>query len=132
MVFYHDMFCLTFDMGMQLYQIGRKLYTIKGEEHDTARKEFMDCLKLLEGELGDKHYFGGESFGYLDISLIPFYSWFQVYETYGNLNIEHDCPKLIDWAKRCVKTKESVSSTLPEMEKLVAFAQHMRKKFGIE
>ncbi|PWA76518.1 S-crystallin [Artemisia annua] len=115
-----------------LYQIGRKLYTIKGEEHDTARKEFMDCLKLLEEELGDKPYFGGESFGYLDISLIPFYSWFQVYETYGNLNIEHDCPKLIDWAKRCVKTKESVSNTLPEMEKLVAFAQHMRKKFGIE
>ncbi|GJY70633.1 probable glutathione S-transferase [Tanacetum coccineum] len=125
--------CLTLDTGMQLYQSGRKVYTTKlGEEHDSARKEFMDCLKFLEGELGDKSYFGGNSFGYLDISLIPFYAWFQVYETYGNFNIEHECSKLIDWAKRCVKNKESVSKTLPEKEKLVAFAQNTRKRFGIE
>ncbi|GKD56196.1 probable glutathione S-transferase, partial [Tanacetum coccineum] len=51
--------CLTLDTGMQLYQSGRKVYTTKlGEEHDLARKEFMDCLKFLEGELGDKSYFG--------------------------------------------------------------------------
>ncbi|KAI3762375.1 hypothetical protein L1987_52804 [Smallanthus sonchifolius] len=75
-------------INKKLYQIGRKLYTTKGEEHEAARIEFMDCLKLLEGELGDKPYFAGESFGYLDLSLIPFYSWFQVYETYGNYNFD--------------------------------------------
>ncbi|KAK9078133.1 hypothetical protein SSX86_002190 [Deinandra increscens subsp. villosa] len=58
----------------KLYQTGRKLYTTKGEEHEASRSEFIECLKLLQGELGDKPYFGGESFGYLDVSLIPFYS----------------------------------------------------------
>ncbi|KAI3774828.1 hypothetical protein L1987_49390 [Smallanthus sonchifolius] len=116
----------------KLYQIGRKLYTTKGEEHEAARVEFIECLKLLEGELGDKPYFGGESFGYLDVSLIPFYSWFQAYETYGNFNLELECPKLIAWAKRCIQNKESVSSTLPELPKVFAFVQYLRKRFGID
>ncbi|KAI3716131.1 hypothetical protein L6452_23249 [Arctium lappa] len=116
----------------KLYQIGRNLYTTKGEEHEAAREEFISCLKLIEGELGDKPYFGGESFGYLDVSLIPFYSWFQAYETYGNMIIEHECPKLIAWAKRCIQNKESVSKTLPDLEKILAFVQHLRKRFGID
>ncbi|KAJ9537824.1 hypothetical protein OSB04_030557 [Centaurea solstitialis] len=116
----------------KLYMTGRLLYSTKGEEHEAARKEFMSCLQLLEGELGDKPYFGGESFGYVDISLIPFYTWFQAYETYGNLAIKHECPKLIAWAKRCIQNKESVSKTLPELEQVFGFVQQMRKKIGIE
>ncbi|KVH93193.1 probable glutathione S-transferase [Cynara cardunculus var. scolymus] len=116
----------------KLYQAGRNLYTTKGEEHEAARKEFISCLKLLEGALGDEPYFGGESFGYLDVSLIPFYSWFQAYETYGNMIIEHECPKLIAWVKRCIQNKESVSNTLPELEKVLGFVQHLRKRFGID
>nr|GEZ42419.1 probable glutathione S-transferase [Tanacetum cinerariifolium] len=75
-------------INKKLGQLGRKLYTTNGEEHQATKKEFLDCLKLLEGELGDKPYFGDESFSYLDVSLIPFYSWFQVYESYGNIDIE--------------------------------------------
>ncbi|KAJ9537825.1 hypothetical protein OSB04_030558 [Centaurea solstitialis] len=115
-----------------LYQIGRNLYSTKGEEHEAARKEFISCLQLLEGELGDKPYFGGESFGYLDVSLIPFYSWFQAFETYGNMIIEHECPKLIAWGKRCIQNKESVSNTLPESEKVLGLIQRLRKRFGID
>ncbi|GKD91731.1 probable glutathione S-transferase [Tanacetum coccineum] len=107
---------------MQQGQVGRKLHTTNGEEHEATRKEFIDCLKLLEVELGDKPYFGDESFSYLDISLIPFYSRFQVYESYGNIDIEQECPKLIGWAKRCIQNKESVSKTLPEMPIVFAFA----------
>nr|XP_043624470.1 probable glutathione S-transferase isoform X2 [Erigeron canadensis] len=44
----------------KLYQIGRNLCTLKGEEHEASKNEFIDCLKLLEGELGDKPYFGGD------------------------------------------------------------------------
>ncbi|KAD6794382.1 hypothetical protein R6Q59_028620 [Mikania micrantha] len=116
----------------KIYQIGRNLYTTKGEEHEASRKDFLECLKLLQHELGDKPYFGGESFGYLDVSFIPFYSWFQAYETYGNFNFEHDCPKLIAWAKRCIQNKPSVSTTLPDLPKVFAFVQHLRKKFGID
>ncbi|KAK1433971.1 hypothetical protein QVD17_10889 [Tagetes erecta] len=116
----------------KLYQTGRKLYTTKGEEHEASRNEFIECLTLLQGELGDKPYFGGENFGFLDVSLIPFYSWFQAYETYGNFNFERECPKLISWAKRCIENKPSVSDTLPDSPKVLAFVQHLRKKFGID
>nr|XP_043623898.1 probable glutathione S-transferase [Erigeron canadensis] len=116
----------------KLYQAGRKLYTTKGEEHEASRKEFIDCYKLLEEELGDKPYFGGESFGYLDLSLIPFYSWFQAYETYGKIKIEQECPKLIVWAKRCIQNKESVSNTLPDHEKVFAIVQQIRKRYGLD
>ncbi|KAK1432247.1 hypothetical protein QVD17_09142 [Tagetes erecta] len=116
----------------KLYQTGRKLYTTKGEEHEASRNEFMQCLKLLEEELGDKPYFGGESFGYLDVSLIPFYSWFQAYETYGNFNFEHECTKLIAWAKRCIHNKESVSNTIPDLSKVFAFVQKEFALFDIK
>ncbi|KAK1426875.1 hypothetical protein QVD17_15555 [Tagetes erecta] len=116
----------------KLDQAGRKVYRTKGEEHEKSRQEFMECLKLLEGELGDKPFFGGENFGYLDVSFIPFYSWFQAYETYGNLNIELECPKLIAWAKRCIQNKESVSNIFPDSSKVFAFVQLLRKKLGID
>ncbi|KAM1234636.1 hypothetical protein ACFX2J_004191 [Malus domestica] len=51
----------------------------KGEEHEAAKKEFIEILKQLEGELGDKPYFGGERFGFLDIALIGFYNYFYVF-----------------------------------------------------
>ncbi|KAK9048485.1 hypothetical protein SSX86_032551 [Deinandra increscens subsp. villosa] len=119
-------------IDQKLYQSGKKLYTTKGEEHEASRNEFIECLKLLQGELGDKPYFGGETFGYLDVSLIPFYSWFQAYETYGNLNFDHECPKLIAWAKRCIQNKGSVSNSLPDLPKILGFVQYMRKKYGNE
>ncbi|XP_019238476.1 PREDICTED: probable glutathione S-transferase, partial [Nicotiana attenuata] len=79
------------------------MWTSKGEDQEAANKEFIECLKTLEGELGDKTYFGGESFGFLDITLIPYYSWFPAYEkfgNFGNFGIEAECPKFVEWAKK--------------------------------
>ncbi|KAL3576832.1 hypothetical protein D5086_022115 [Populus alba] len=41
----------------------KKIWTTKGEELEGAKKDFIECLKLLEGELGDKPYYGGENLG---------------------------------------------------------------------
>ncbi|CAK7338501.1 unnamed protein product [Dovyalis caffra] len=98
-----------------------KIWTTKGEELETAKKGFIECLKLLEGELGEKTYFGGETFGYLDVAFVPCYSWFNAYETLGNFNIEAECPKIIAWAKRCMQ-KESVAKSLRDKEKIYDFA----------
>ncbi|XP_071689027.1 uncharacterized protein [Rutidosis leptorrhynchoides] len=124
-------FWADFIDNKKLNLIGKKLYTTKGEEHEASRQEFIDCLKLLEGELGDKPYFGGQSFGYIDISLVPFCSWFEAYGTYGKINFEHECRKLMNWFRRCVQNKESVSKTLPDGLKILEFVQLMRKKYGI-
>ncbi|KAE8679059.1 Glutathione S-transferase U25 [Hibiscus syriacus] len=115
----------------KIYDLGAKVWKTKGEEQETAKKEFIESLKLLEGELGDKTYFGGENLGFVDVALIPFYSWFYAYEKCGNFSIEAECPKLIAWAKRCMQ-KESVAKSLPDQEKVYEFLLQMKKIFGIE
>lgn len=80
----------------QVYDAGRRLYSKKGEEHEIAKKDFISTFKQLEEELGEQAYFGGDSFGFVDIALIPFYSWFQAYEAFGNIKMEQECPKFIE------------------------------------
>ncbi|KAL6315049.1 hypothetical protein AAG906_030895 [Vitis piasezkii] len=48
----------------KLFPPGRKLWAAKGEKHEVAKKEFIENLKLLEGELKSKPYFGGEKLGF--------------------------------------------------------------------
>ncbi|KAK3000638.1 hypothetical protein RJ639_020765, partial [Escallonia herrerae] len=115
-----------------LYNIGRKfVWEKQGEEGEAAKKEFIDCLKLLEGEQRNKPYFGGEIFGYLDIALITFYSWFYAFKAFGNFSIEPECPKLIEWCKRCME-KETVSKSLPDPLKIHDFVIQYRKVLGVE
>ncbi|KAF8391055.1 hypothetical protein HHK36_023355 [Tetracentron sinense] len=109
---------------------GRRIWLVKGEEKEAA-KELIECLKMLEGELGDKPYFGGESFGFVDVALVPFYSWFYTYETCANFSIEAECPKLVAWAKRCME-KESVSNSLPDPHKIYDYVLQVRKRIGID
>ncbi|ONI12124.1 hypothetical protein PRUPE_4G146300 [Prunus persica] len=104
----------------KVFDAGKKLWSTKGEEHEAAKKEFIEILTQLEGEIGDKPYFGGERFGFLDIALITFYSWFYAFETFGNFRLEAECPKLIEWAKRCTH-RESVSKSLADPKKVYDF-----------
>ncbi|EXB27065.1 putative glutathione S-transferase [Morus notabilis] len=115
----------------KMYDAGKNVWATKGEDQEAANKVFFDTLKLLEAELGDKPYFGGDSFGFVDVALIPYYSWFHAYETFGNFSIEAECPKLIAWAKRCTE-KESVSKSLADENKICEFVSQLRNKFGIE
>ncbi|KAK8643699.1 hypothetical protein V6N13_012982 [Hibiscus sabdariffa] len=108
----------------------RKVWTTKGEKQEAAKKEFIQSLKLLEGELGNKAYFGGENLGYVDVVLVPMYSWFYTYEKCGNFSIEAECPKLMAWAKRCLE-RESVSQSLPDQEKIYEYALHLIELFGL-
>ncbi|CAH8381285.1 unnamed protein product [Eruca vesicaria subsp. sativa] len=94
----------------------RRIWAIKGEEKE-ASKELMEILKTLETELGDKHYFGGETFG-----------WFGIYNKFGNMSIESECPTLTAWAKRCLE-RESVAKALPESEKVTTF---ISQRLGVE
>ncbi|XAR56366.1 Glutathione transferase, partial [Bertholletia excelsa] len=96
-----------------------------------SQEELIEVFKLLEGELGEKPYFGGEEFGFIDIALVPFCSRFYAVETFGKFSIEAECPKLVAWAERC-KKKKSVSSCLPDPAKAYEWVVYVNKKLGIE
>ncbi|KAF6142793.1 hypothetical protein GIB67_002657 [Kingdonia uniflora] len=116
----------------KVYDCGRRTCFAKSpEEGDAAVKELLECLKVVECELGEKLYFGGENLGYVDVALVPFYSWFYAYESFGGLSIRDECPKIVAWAKRCLEN-ESVAKSLPDQQKVYEFVVMMRKKFGVE
>ena len=48
---------------IQFYYFSTKLWTTKGEELEESKKEFIETIKILEGELGDKPYFGVKHLG---------------------------------------------------------------------
>ncbi|KAL8137585.1 hypothetical protein V2J09_003586 [Rumex salicifolius] len=110
----------------------RKIWMSKGDELSTGKKVLLGSLRLLEQELGEKPYFGEEAFGFVDIALIGFYTRFHTVETIGRFSLEEECPKLVEWAKRCVAEKTSVSNCLPDPHKVLDFSLQLKKKLGLD
>ncbi|XP_050281125.1 probable glutathione S-transferase [Quercus robur] len=111
----------------------KEVWTTKGEELKAAKKEFLETYNILEGELGDKPYFGGERLGYVGLTLIPFYTWFYFIKTIGCFKIEAQCPKIVAWAKRCMQ-KETIAKILPDQKKVYELLGQFRKRawFGVD
>lgn len=116
---------------VQVFEAGTGIWRSKGEEQEVAKNEFIGSLKELEMALGEKAFFGGDSFGFVDIILIGAASWFYAYEKFGEFKIEDHCRTLSAWLKRCMK-RESVAKVLPEPEKVYEFVIQLRKMHGIE
>ncbi|CAL9172533.1 unnamed protein product, partial [Musa hybrid cultivar] len=108
---------LTLFFMYQFNECGTRLWQLKGEAQAAAKEEFIEILKLLEGELGDKKYFGGDAFGFVDDTLVPFVSWFYTYETCAGFSIEEAAPKVVAWGKRCME-RESVANALSDPHKI--------------
>ncbi|GMP66284.1 hypothetical protein CsSME_00026700 [Camellia sinensis var. sinensis] len=111
----------------KVYSLGKLLFTSTGAALELAKNDLLGCFKLLEGELGDKPYYGGETFGFVDVALIPFYTFFYSFEQFGNFSVVTECPKLVAWAHRCME-KECVSNTLLDQHKVYAFMLERKKK----
>ncbi|KAI3878548.1 hypothetical protein MKW92_041228 [Papaver armeniacum] len=114
-----------------VYVFGKKIWMTKGDEQEKYKKDLIETFKVLEGQLGEKPYFGGEKMGFLDVALIPYYSWFYSYDICGNFSIEVFCPKLLAWAKKCMQ-KESVSKSLPDQERIYGFVLRLKKFYGVD
>ncbi|XVE88403.1 hypothetical protein DITRI_Ditri19aG0067300 [Diplodiscus trichospermus] len=115
----------------KLYDCEKKIWMNKGEEQEKAKVEFVESLKLLEEQLGEKPYFGGETIGYLDVTLVAHYSWFYAYEKYGNFSITAECPRLVQSAKKCMKI-DSVGKSLADEEKIYELVMAVKKKMDLE
>ncbi|XP_006855601.2 probable glutathione S-transferase [Amborella trichopoda] len=119
------------DFTDKIFETGSNVWRSKGQAQEEAKKEFIDSIKLLEGALGEKKYFGGETFGFADIATIAIASWFYAYETCGGFKLADECPKFAAWMKRCGE-RESVSTVLPEPSKVYEFVCMMKKMHGLE
>ncbi|KAL8161381.1 hypothetical protein V2J09_012870 [Rumex salicifolius] len=114
----------------KLYDAGRRIWTEKGEEQEKAKCELIEILKNLEEQaLGDKTFFGGDEFGFLDVVLIVYTCWFYSYEVEGSFRVEDTCPKIVAWAKHCME-RDSVAKTLPQPLKLHEYLMDLKKMFG--
>ncbi|XP_058747319.1 probable glutathione S-transferase [Vicia villosa] len=111
--------------------VGGRIWPGKRDEIEVAKKELIEGLKELENMLGNKPYFGGHTFGFVDIALIPFYSWFHTYEELCNFKVEAECDKLIAWAKRC-KQRESVSKSIADEKDVYYYVANYRKRFDLD
>ncbi|CAD5168920.1 unnamed protein product [Musa acuminata subsp. malaccensis] len=118
-------------VDVKFNECGSRLWKLKGEAQAAAKEEFIGILKLLEGELGDKKYFGGDAFGFVDVALAPFVSWFYSYETCAGFSIEEAAPKVAAWGKRCME-RESVANALSHPDKIYEIVGVLKKKFGVE
>ncbi|KAL9322043.1 hypothetical protein ACSQ67_010096 [Phaseolus vulgaris] len=113
----------------ELYKHALRFWTTEGEEKEGARKEFLECLKLLEEQLGDEPYFGGNNFGIVDVALVPLFCYFYTFSLYDNFISEAQYPKIISWAKRCTQ-KESVSKSFPSEELVKEYLSQKRQHKG--
>jgi len=115
----------------KVFETGRSIWASNGEEREVGTRDFIEILKHLEEALGEKNYFGGDAFGYLDIIAIPHSAWFLAYEKLGGFKVADHAPKISAWVKRSLQ-RESVSKVLPDPEKVYQFVLHFRKMSGLD
>ncbi|KAJ0100980.1 hypothetical protein Patl1_05060 [Pistacia atlantica] len=93
------------------------------EVKEASKKELVEIFQVLEGELGDKPYYGCGPHSPLRL--------FHTFEMLGNFSFEAECPKLVSWAKRCMQ-KTSVSKSLCDQHKVYEVVLERKKKLGVE
>ncbi|KAH9707114.1 glutathione S-transferase U25 [Citrus sinensis] len=86
------------------------IWKSKGEVPETAKNEFIEILKQLEGALGEKDFFGGDSFGFVDVIAIPLTCWFYAVEEFGGFKVENECPTFSAWMNKCMQ-RETVTGS---------------------
>ncbi|XP_059063598.1 probable glutathione S-transferase [Cryptomeria japonica] len=123
----------------KFFDSGIRIVKSKDEAQEQAKREMLENLQFLEGALkemsvtGSLPFFGGKDFGFLDIVLAPYVSWFHIFETIGNFKIpfETEYPLLDAWGKRCME-RESVKKILPSSDRLLERVFQIRKKFVVD
>ncbi|KAJ3707206.1 hypothetical protein LUZ61_010911 [Rhynchospora tenuis] len=115
----------------KVFECGGRLWKLKGEEQEAAKKEMIEILQILEAQLGDKKYFGGDTFGFVDVAFVPLTSWFYSCETCANFSVEAVAPKIVLWVQRCME-RESVAKTLSDPKKVYEYVRFLKKRFRIE
>ena len=89
---------------------------------DKAVEEAMEALKILENEIGDKRFFGGDNVGLVDISANFVGYWVDVLQEIAGLELltYEKFPKLYKWSQE-FSIHPIVKQALPPRDELFAF-----------
>ncbi|KAL6906484.1 hypothetical protein ACP4OV_004085 [Aristida adscensionis] len=108
----------------------RAIRVLKGTDDgdkDEAAAQLSAALQLLEEALvklgHGKHYFGGDSVGYLDIALMSHVGWVRAVEKIAGVSLldAAKVPNLAAWADRLC-AHPAVAAALPDADKFVEFS----------
>ncbi|XP_066389533.1 glutathione S-transferase U17-like [Miscanthus floridulus] len=94
---------------------------------DQAAEQLCAALQLLEEAFvklsQGKHYFGGDSVGYLDIALVSYVGWVKAVEKIAGVTLldKAKVPNLVAWADRLC-THPAVVDAIPDADKFVEFS----------
>ncbi|KAI8548336.1 hypothetical protein RHMOL_Rhmol07G0266500 [Rhododendron molle] len=92
----------------------------QGEEQEKSAKETQEHLKTLESGLEGKPFFGGETIGFVDISVAWIVVWAQITGEIVNIKLvdEERLPLLSVWFQQVLENP-SIKECLPPREKLL-------------
>lgn len=92
------------------------------EDQEKTVEEAKECLKVLENELKDKKFFGGESVGLVDIVANFIAHWLPICQDVVGLKLltEEELPKLCQWSHEFVN-HSVVKEKLPPKAKLIVY-----------
>ncbi|KAK1267182.1 Glutathione S-transferase U9 [Acorus gramineus] len=106
----------------------------KGEEQEKAIKEFKEHLSTLEQGMEEEFppgqpFFNGETLGLLDLVVCSTCRWFTVLgELVGTSLVNKETtPLIFSWIQSFMEL-QIVEDTLPQQEKLLAYALGLREK----
>uniref|UniRef100_A0A0D9VA87 glutathione transferase n=1 Tax=Leersia perrieri TaxID=77586 RepID=A0A0D9VA87_9ORYZ len=97
---------------------------MEGDMQEGFVKEAKENLKLLEGQLKGKRFFGGDAIGFLDLAACLLAHWLGVFEEISGviLATDEEFPDLCQWMRRYVNN-EIVKQCLPDRDELIAYYQ---------
>ncbi|GJN16736.1 hypothetical protein PR202_gb03757 [Eleusine coracana subsp. coracana] len=93
----------------------------EGEVQQGFMKEIKGNLKLLEGQLKGKRFFGGDTIGLVDIAASGFAHWLSVFEEVAGVTLAtpEEFPDLCRWGKEYT-SHDTVMQCLPDRATLLA------------
>ncbi|KAJ0977586.1 hypothetical protein J5N97_013089 [Dioscorea zingiberensis] len=108
------------------------LEVVKGETREAkidAAREAIARLQPLEEAFGKqskgKHFFGGETIGFLDIALGSYLVWIKALEKITGLEFFDRFPNLSAWAE-CFWADDVVKAVMPEVDAVVDLAKKLQ------
>lgn len=98
-----------------------------GQEQQQAIKETNDHLVILENELKNKKFFGGDSIGLADIVACFISLWFGIFQELSNTELmsRDKFPNISQWIDEYLKC-DIIKAALPRRDELLV---ELRRRF---